>query len=155
MPKNKVKHSFEIHGLDEFARTLKQLPAAIAEAALTEAAEAGGKPILDAAKANAPQELGNLKRSLDMKLAVYPHSKTATAIIGPRSREAGYAHLVEFGSGPRETKDGASRGTMPPQPFLRPAIDQTREQSIKAVGRVLGKAIEREAERLAKSGGGK
>lgn len=149
----KVKHAFELHGLKELAETLKQLPAAVAETALSEAVEEGGRPVLDAARAKAPERVGNLKLALNMKTVVYPQSKVATAIIGPRSRTAGYAHLVEFGSGPRETADGKSRGIMPPQPFLRPAIDETRQQSLKAVGRVLGAAIEREGNRLAKSGG--
>lgn len=154
MPK-KVKQSFELHGLKELAETLKQLPTAVAEASLAEAAEAGGRPILNAAQANAPEDLGNLKRSLDMKVVVYPASRVATAIVGPRSREAPHAHFTEFGTATRSTKSGANRGATPPRPFLRPAVDQTRQQSINAIGKVLGKSIEREGTRLAKSGGAK
>lgn len=38
--------------------------------------------------------------------------------------ESGFATLVEFGTGPRRTKSGKALGSMPAQPFLRPAWDE-------------------------------
>ncbi len=45
-----------------------------------------------------------------------------------------HAHLIEFGTGPRYTKNGAFRGSVSPEPMLQPAWDMRKGQMLKSLG---------------------
>ena len=60
------------------------------------------------------------------------------------------AHLIEFGSGPRQHKSGKSTGHMPAFPFLRPAWDANKMAVVDLIGAELWSEIERAADRLGK-----
>lgn len=86
-----------------------------------------------------------------------PRQYQVSVDIGP-GKEAGHAHLVEFGTGPRYHKSGKFVGIMPPDPFVRPAWDT--EGGTVAQGRIreelakeLDKAIARAKARAAKKRG--
>ncbi|MEM6798005.1 MAG: HK97-gp10 family putative phage morphogenesis protein [Planctomycetota bacterium] len=138
-----------MEGLDDLRRVLRELPHRVAETVLEDAARDAGEPILADATDRVSEDLGTLKQAMYLKVVTYLRSLTAVAIIGPRSRAAPHAHFVEFGTTERFTQAGASRGTMPPQPFLRPAMDTQRATALSRMRRTLGRGIERAAERLA------
>src|SRR5690606_17653323 len=131
----------------------KRLGKTTLERALRQAA----KPMLEAAKRNAPNDDGDLEKSLMigkrlkrgeagrvayaamMKATGGNKSSAVSAMrearrgagtsfvqfyLGPRLGKGGggHAHLVEFGVGPRFTKDGKLTGEVPADPFLRPAF---------------------------------
>lgn len=57
-------------------------------------------------------------------------------VAGPR-RGNGYkghtAHLLEFGTAPRQNATGANRGQVTAQPFLRPAFDETHDAMLAGI----------------------
>jgi len=72
---------------------------------------------------------------------------------------APHGHLVEFGTGPRQTKAGRSTGAMPAQPFMRPAWMQDQRKLLERLQRETWSELEksivrarRKAERAALSG---
>lgn len=60
------------------------------------------------------------------------------------------AHLIEFGTGPRYTKNGAFRGSVSPTPMLQPAWDANKGQMLEGLGKRLWDEIEKTQARLAK-----
>ena len=68
-----------------------------------------------------------------------------------------HAHLVEFGTGPRYTRNGSYRGAMSPMPSLQPAWDAHRRKILAGLGADLWAEIEktvaRRARRAAKKAG--
>lgn len=62
---------------------------------------------------------------------------------GPR----GPAVLAEFGTGPRQWKTGKSTGSMPAQPFMRPAWEANKFKVLRDFSRILWVEIEKAAKR--------
>ena len=96
-----------------------------------------GEITAKAARALAPVDSGGLRESIDVsgtlsRAQKAQHTKQAEQerFIGPDSRPQG--HLREFGS------DGN-----PPEPFMRPAWDQTKEQVLDRIGDELWVGIEK------------
>jgi HK97 gp10 family phage protein len=107
-------------------------------------------PCLKSARAKVKKESGLLEESLDKKIKTYPESMTVVGLVGPNTAVSGeyegelrvpwrYAHLVEDGHIDR------AGNFVPPQPFLRPAFDETQGQMLDVMETRLGKGIEREA----------
>lgn len=76
------------------------------------------------------------------------------ADVGPTKP---HAHLVEFGTGPRNwKKNGKSTGIMPASPYIRPAFDNGVGQAVDTITDGLteevAKAAKRMSKRLAKKG---
>lgn len=98
--------------------------------AVKAAVEVAGKAVLEEAQRMAPVRTGALRDSGE--LSVTETDKTATAHI---AFTADYAAYVEFGTGRRGASSaGAGAGPYDPnwpgmeaQPFMRPALDSTRE----------------------------
>lgn len=62
------------------------------------------------------------------------------------------AHLIEFGTGPRYTKNGAFRGSVSPQPMLQPAWDANKGGMLRGLGETLWQEIEKTVARRAARG---
>lgn len=60
------------------------------------------------------------------------------------------AHLIEFGTGPRYTENGAFRGSVAPQPMLQPSWDVQKSQMLEGLGETLWDEIRKTQARLAK-----
>lgn len=87
-------------------------------------------PTLRAARQRAPK--GQIRRSLRILSSTFENG-VASVWIGIRSKsKAFYALWVEYGTGARTRKSGGSTGVMPARPFLRPAVDESREQVLAA-----------------------
>ena len=91
---------------------------------------AAGALIRDTAKELCPVRTGELRDSIDM--TVEDTGKTVRAVV---EASAAHADYVEFGTGRRGAESpGAGAGPysptwpgMPAQPYMRPALDQSRE----------------------------
>lgn len=59
------------------------------------------------------------------------------AFVTAGSPEARHGHLVEFGTGERQHKDGTSTGTMPAAPFLLPAWRLNRARVERRIKRAI------------------
>jgi HK97 gp10 family phage protein len=123
--------------LNQFTPTKRR---ALGRVALDNAGEITAR----AARALAPRDSGGLAESIDVsgtlsKRQKSEHTKAAEQerFIGPDSRPQG--HLREFGS------DGNA-----PEPFMRPAWDQTKEQVKDRIGDELWLGIEKAAKAAAR-----
>ncbi len=144
-----------LEGVAALTRQLEELGKAVKGKALRSAVRAGGNAVKKVAKANIPvgkaahkTHKGRLvapgfsQRSVRVVTKLDRTGEKATAAIGVRS-EAFYAvQFVELGT-----------SEMPAHPWLRPAMESTRDEQQRAIGKALKKAIEREARK--RSGAGK
>lgn len=139
-----MKMTVKVEGLREIDAALSQFTPtkrrAIGRVALDNAGEITAK----AARALAPVDSGGLRESIDVSGTLTrrqksEHSKQAEQerFIGPDGRPQG--HLREFGG------DGN-----PPQPFMRPAWDQTKDQVLDRIGDELWVGIEKAVASAAK-----
>jgi HK97 gp10 family phage protein len=130
--------NYKFDGGKELEKVLRSMDAKTSRKFAIKAMRAGAKPIVAAARANAPVNSGRLRRAISVKAK--PKSEGVGIEIGvKRGKEsndpkgAWYAHLVEFG-----TK------FMPAHPFLTPAVDSERANFLKEMGVSLWKQIKRE-----------
>lgn len=110
----------KVEGFEKALAKLDGLPGKLQRKFLRRGMNQGSKPMFDAAKRNVPKRTGKLRKGIVRKIIT---KKAAPEVRIGTTREASHWHLVEFGTGPRVTKKGASRGAMPARPFFRPAFD--------------------------------
>lgn len=131
---------FQIRGAREFDRVLKQLGADAANKIGTRAARAGARILADKAQARVPVRTGALAESI--------------AVVAPRNADDGARVANVVIKGPmwdrlwHVTEWGTRFATA--QPFLRPAMDESRSEVISAVASVMKRGIDQEARKLAK-----
>ena len=124
----------ELKGFDVLRDIFKDVPDDIARKAGVDALRLGAKPILEEAQNLVPEgATGKLADSLEIatKKASFPIVK----IQANRKKGGSHAHLVELGTAPRttESKPVHSTGTMPKKPFMRPAFESKKGESLKIV----------------------
>ena len=119
-----------IEGLDRFKQDLERLNFGNRQAALEAAGLKVVEPLRLQAGVNAPVDTGFLSRSI---LAVVDKKETGadslTILVGP-SRKAFYGFFQEFGT-----------AHMPPQEFLGPALEDTKDEILDNFGDVLQNEI--------------
>lgn len=133
----------KVDGLKELGRSLNKLGRSLRGKIVRKALKESGKPILAAAKANVPVDTGLLKKQLKIKMMKAKGGRLGVKVgtqakikknkeTGERTKEnaAQHAWIVEHGTAPRFTEDGKSTGTMPAQPFLRPAFDANKDLAV-------------------------
>ena len=122
--------NLQFKGLDELAAVLDALPGKLGPQVVGRILRKAEKPLVAAARARAPKKNGDLVKSIG-GIAGRGAGKGQQRYVGPRRGGPfkGYTgHLVEYGTGPRTQKDGTSTGSMPAQPYMRPAYEETKEQ---------------------------
>ena len=105
-------------------RKLNRLPQKIQKKVMRQALREGARPILAAAKTNAPVDTGRMKASLKLRshkarrgnFGVEVRTGTRTELGIPEGATSYYPYSVEFG-----------HGNVPAHPFMRPALDDNRE----------------------------
>lgn len=149
----------EIINLPEFEAAMKRLSDAVKAQVLYDAAEAGGRVVEGYAKDNvnnvfsgrATNALGN-----SITVEVDASASQAEARIGPtviygRIHELGGVILPVFAKMLHWVDESgahhfAKKVVMPARPYLRPAMDEHKEDILAAVGAVVREAIERAAD---------
>lgn len=114
---------------------LDALPGKLGRQKVGEILRKAEKPLIAAAKAKAPKGNGDLIKSIG-GIAGRGGGRGEQRYVGPRRGGAnkGYAgHLVEYGTGPRKQKDGTNTGSMPAQPYMRPAYEETKDQIVQII----------------------
>lgn len=109
-----MKAGFAWHGLAEFRALLRQLPADVrgeADHLVQEAANTAGVRIRT--NYGLHRHTGNLQASVRVT-----HRPTRYGLRSTVRTTAPHAHLFEYGTGARQTSQGAYRGVMPPAPPL-------------------------------------
>ena len=138
----KVRVKFE--GGIELDAALSQFTPSKRRAIGRVALDNGGEIMAKAARALAPVDQGNLRESIEVsgklsKTQAGQHQKAAEQerFIGPDARPSAIAQ--EFGT-----------FSQPPQPFMRPAWDQTKDQVLDRIGDELWLGIEKAAKAAAR-----
>lgn len=141
MAKGVMPASVRIEGMDELQKKLRRLPDNLKKKTLMKAMRMGAKPIRDAAQAKAPR-----RKSLPRRTTGKPLYMTIKVTAARRRR--GHSE-VSLRVGP--TKGGAhgilqELGTVhhAAQPFMRPAFDAHKDESVKIIAGELEDAIKRE-----------
>lgn len=134
----------KIGGADDLARALQTLGRSIG-APINAASRKALRPMLAAAKRNAPVDKGNLKKSLTIKADDKASKARPRFVVGPdasyqigNDRPVKYAHVVEF---------GPADGSRPGARFMSSAFEETADQTIKILGDEIGPQIEKAAAR--------
>lgn len=122
----------KIEGLEDFARTMKSLGLSV-EKELSEIIENAAQIVVDSAKAKVPVDTGELRDSIgNNKAEIKDHA--AECIVGV-DKEALHAHFIEFGT----SKSAA-------QPFMRPAVKESKPAVDHQVSKDLRAILERARE---------
>lgn len=154
-----MSETIRVEGLAELEHALRSFAPMVKGNPLRNAARAMTVPIIDRAKSLAhvsENDGGTLRDSITAKLIPVGERDAATEKgdsvevfqVGPRSRGKGgapYAHMVEFGI-------PSGQGAQPARPFLRPALEETKDEMITAFTNKLGADLERIRKRLVKQG---
>lgn len=142
---------FKVEGYQEFVKAVKTLDDKMKKREIVKIWRRVAKPTLTAAKQKVPVKSGRLKRSLGL---VTGKSKTYINVLVIARRKGQYrgnhAHLVEYGHIIRHPKTGRIIGHAPPQPFMRPAWDQTKTAATANTEKLLAKHIEKTIQKLLK-----
>ncbi|MBF0185464.1 MAG: HK97 gp10 family phage protein [Magnetococcales bacterium] len=149
----------QVQGLKEASDALKQLPAKIQQNVLRSAVYAGAAVIRNEAKQQASAVTTTRTGTLKRAIAIIRNKKRSTGPMqavkvivrrGKKLRKVGktgknlsadawYAHFIEFG-----TKKMRAR------PFMRPAFEAKKEESVAAIRDGLKKGIEKANQRSGK-----
>jgi HK97 gp10 family phage protein len=127
----------KLHGARQMDKVLAGLPRKIRGRVLSNAVMGAAGVIQRAAKQTAPVAGGTLKAEIVRRRR--RGGNGVTVQVGP-TRDAFWGMFQEFG-----TKHHA------PRPWLRPAFEENKAEALDKMGKSLGRAIEREATRLAGS----
>jgi HK97 gp10 family phage protein len=138
-------------GVKELARAFGQIASkAFPAKALRIALRDAGKIVQKKARQIVAKRTGGLRKGIKVKALKSRGGRRAKVLIGP-DQDHWYGLLVELGTGSRKVKKtGRSVGSMPKQPFMKPAFDQSQAEMQKAILNGLGKALLREAKKFAR-----
>lgn len=143
----------KVTGFKEIDDVLKKLPDSLSEPVIRAANRAAAKPLIDKAKANAPEgPTGHLVDSIGIankveeKGSIIKAGKGAVAVgprrgKGNRNTQGWHAHLVEYGTVKRSKKNGQITGVMPANPFMKPAWLSTQVEVRAKIKEELGKSV--------------
>jgi HK97 gp10 family phage protein len=166
---NRADVTMRITGVEELKKALESLPAATRKNVLKRALVQASVDVVARAKELAPydearKEGHHLRDSISASFALEKRQRAfvkqhgssrdvALAFIGvsyssTSDRYAPHAHLIEFGTGPRQHKSGKSTGQVVARPFLRPAWDEKQKTVIERFAPLLAKEIDAAAARL-------
>lgn len=124
-----ARNTFQFQGFKEVEQLLDALPKRLGEKTLQSILRKNAQPLIARGRELVPRRKGEVAKSLGV-VAGRGAGRGTSIYVGPRRSKAfqGYAaHLIEFGTAPRTQKNGRRTGSMPAQPFWRPAFDQTKD----------------------------
>lgn len=134
-------------GAKEIDQVLKGLPLQVTDKILQNSFSDAAKPLVQAAKSLAPKDEGVLSESIGVTkepAKTLVNRAVGQIQVGPqrKGKYRGYhGHLIEFGTTIRETKSGANRGNVTPDPFMEPAFNQTSGQVENRINGSIGKKL--------------
>jgi HK97 gp10 family phage protein len=147
---------FEMKGIKELEKTLKELGKAITRYDLEKVAEVALQPVYDSAVRNVRSvvrdKTGNLSRSITIKRMGIRLRRKYNYFGGMRvTSRAPHAHLIEYGTGARTRENGGVTGRVRARPFLRPAYDAHRNHVFQIASKELGERLQKKVNRAIKN----
>lgn len=146
-----MEKGLEIQGLKELRQKLRELEGVGADKLLKSISRQAIDPYVQQAKDNAPVDDGDLRRSIGKEADKGKFRERGAIVAGPRRKKGSrygqghHAHLVEFGTAPRFTKNGKYTGTMGGRRFLTRAWDSTKREVLKIYKDLLREEIKKRA----------
>ena len=157
--------SISVSGLKELEQQLLSIGALAGAKVLVGAARTAMKPMLEEARALAPQDDEDLIAAIKLAARQLPKNSGSAIEVGLKmaknklkgeieiadgvsvkfsKRNAGWRwHFTEFGTKVRTNKAGANRGKVVAHPFLRPAFDRQSRRALDIFVVEFRKRIER------------
>jgi HK97 gp10 family phage protein len=163
--------SAKISGLKELSAALRELGPDISRNALRSSVRSAAKKVIDEARRRVPKNTGQLSRAIYMKqLRKESGDDRQTFIVGVRqgpkvnrktkqkdySQDGYYGRYIEFGHFTRGQKKvartnigkiaqhkGGSLKWVPAQPFMSPAFDSRKEDSVRVIAETIARRIKR------------
>lgn len=134
--------SVEIKGLKELLKDLDAAGKSLNYEEVKRVQKDAAQPMINDMKAGAPtQDIRESIGFITSKDDKYP----GITLIGPRYSN-GYngqlAHIFEFGTRERFTKEGEARGYMVARPFIRPAFDRHQNRIVTDIANGIFKIVE-------------
>lgn len=126
---------------------MKRIPQDLKKKTLKAAMKKGGEQVLHAARSKAPVQSGRLVSSLFASPVEIPNGVGVK--VGARSKVAYYAHMVErghklaFRAGPTKFSPIIRYGFRGEKPFLRPALEEQRENVISKAAEALQETVKK------------
>jgi HK97 gp10 family phage protein len=128
----------EITGADEIIKALDELGPKVEKKILRKAVRKGLKPLLDEAKARAPEDTGKLKQSLTIRAAKSRKRGTIALEVRPNERkfdgEFYYPAVVEYG-----------RSDLEPNPFMAESFkakaDEAKDVALEEIKRGIDEIV--------------
>lgn len=157
-----MRGSFRISGAGDILSAIDELADDFRKGGEQNVLRAAGRVIESAAKANAShsQRTGQLAKSIGLKVKKVkrgPDRGNYTVRVGART---GFATVIMEGGKPKRTDPvryahfveyGTSK--IPAKPFIRPAVESTKEEVVSVMAKALEKHIARAVKRKAKKNG--
>ena len=140
---------------------LEQLPIMLQRGALDKALRAAGKVVAKRAKELCPrssqtgtregwssqtagERTGAKPLAETIAVVVRKYDTASVAVVGPQYPAGSLGHLIEYGHESKVWgKEPKKRKRVPPRPFMRPAIDETKGEQDAAMMRVLKAELEK------------
>lgn len=155
----------KLQGEKQLARRLHRLPERVEKRVQKKMLRAGAGAVVKAARTRVSRRHGHLRKSLGIKVArrtdpamvlIGARTKYKVVVDGQKVQPANYLHLVELGTAPHDIettwRSRAPRTIRHPgaraQPFLRPALNASRSEVLKAYEQAGRKAIAKEAAKI-------
>lgn len=134
----------KVEGLKELDQALGQLPFSTAKNVLRRVGRAALEPMDEAWREKAPEFTGELAES----------GSVGSGISRRQRRQHVRASTVEVfagpGPNPQAVQQEFGNSIHPPQPFMRPAWDETKDQALEIVKTELGAEIQKAVDRAAR-----
>lgn len=129
--------SFKIDGVNEIQRAFRELEPKLAKKVIRQAIRKGLKPVLAAARRNAPSKSGALRKLIKIKAAAKRRRGVISLtvnIAGNRQGKAFYGAFNEYGTSRIKARH-----------FMAAAFEETKVQAAEIAKREILDGIEREA----------
>lgn len=137
-----MNESYEVNGLKELNKALKQFSVEVERKILRSIVQAGGQVVVKAAKENVPVDSGALRDGIIRRAAKGAKTPGKVVVNVGTATEVFYGVFLELGT-----------SSIPATPWLRPALDDNVSKIITAMRKRAEKRIEREAEKAAQKAG--
>lgn len=136
----------KIEGLKELDRALGELPKATAKATLRRVLKEAGEPLARSARAKAPVDEHYLYESIDVSTRLNPRQRSLHKEEGGKA----FQEMFVGTNNPAGVQQEFGNEHNAAQPFMRPAWDETKQQTLDLISNSLWGEIEKSAERLAR-----
>ena len=90
------------------------------------------------------------KPTKEQKRGMNPVSRDTVFVVAMKRPRSRIAHILEFGTAPRQRKNGGYTGQIKARPFLRPALDTKGREAVDVILKIMRQNVETITNQLAR-----